>query len=70
MSKLSYQAGRYCYLEGPLAEYPAAFEYAMFGKEDGHSRMALHKTWWGVGSGNLKFPGEVPEGEWKTQPDG
>ena len=24
--KLSYQAGRYCYLEGPLAEYPAAFE--------------------------------------------
>ena len=70
MSKLSYQAGRYCYLEGPLAEYPAAFECAMFGKEDGQNWMALHKTWWGGGSGNLKFPAEVPEGEWKTQPDG
>lgn len=53
-----------------MAEYPAAFEHAMFGKEDGYSRMALHKTWRGVGSGNLKFPREVPEGEWKTQPDG
>lgn len=26
VSKLSYQAGRYCCLEGPLAEYPTAFE--------------------------------------------
>ena len=41
-----------------MAEYPAAFEHAMFGKEDGYSRMALHKTWRGVGSGNLKFHGK------------
>ena len=44
VNKLPQRAGGSRYLEGPLAEYHAVFECAVFSMKDGQNGMALHNS--------------------------